>query len=454
MPRERVNALADELIVLLQDSDVRGRALPPASFWSIVHYGEGSYENRYNRVVRWLLDPTENHGLGAAVANALIANAGDTDVEVGTRRVRSHVETPVPGMTTGAGPLLKGRIDVSLLDHANKIVITVESKLSSSAHDEQLARYRAHVEAERRGWRQYFVFLTELDERADDEGWGELTYAEFADLLREILDRQEVSAAVSTLIQDFIADIARRAQGPSDAKVAALYFDDHDQPQPTHNRFADLLVSVASQIEPDEQKRAGSKIERLGAYLGTRGVSVDALPSEQIFDLLWTKLAAAFGPSFSASDLTRLLSYVLDHAPQARTQDQSIKPGVRDFFARYFTLLTGAEVPRDRGSVPVLTEHSADGYLRSVQLNRGGRGLTFNVGDARPFRISGPDPDSFPWWVAHIDPGTNRQCAIIGRKITKRPLAEWHERDLHDAIVAGLGADEVCACGAAIVRVG
>jgi hypothetical protein len=42
--------------------DLIGEAYRP-NFWSIIEYGRGSYETRYSRMLRWLMDPSENHGL-------------------------------------------------------------------------------------------------------------------------------------------------------------------------------------------------------------------------------------------------------------------------------------------------------------------------------------------------------------------------------------------------------
>lgn len=52
----------------------------------------------------------------------------------------------------------------------------------------------------------------------------------------------------------------------------------------------------------------------------------------------------------------------------------------------------------------VRPEQSLGGYLRTVRVNQGGKGVTFNerVGGVARFRVSGNDLAVFPWWVGHI----------------------------------------------------
>ena len=73
MDTAQIDQLAHALDGLLENDDFRNVALPRPNFWDIIHYGEASYENRYNRMFALLLNPTANHGLGAKVGNGLLA---------------------------------------------------------------------------------------------------------------------------------------------------------------------------------------------------------------------------------------------------------------------------------------------------------------------------------------------------------------------------------------------
>lgn len=458
-PHSRTLELAAELLALLDDPAFRRSALPPANFWSVVHYGEASYENRYNRVVRWLLDPAESHGLGAAVVNELIARIHDevlgddasAPAVVGTRRVRTRVETPVPTAVLTDDRELEGRIDVTLVDHDSDIVVAVESKLRSAAHDEQLSRYRTHIDTEYSTSRRHFVFLTETGEEADDEGWYDITYREFAALVDTVRQRCDVSPAATHLIDDFIADIHRRAADPTHRRIGELFFADADEPRPTQNRYADLLACVAEDLEPDPEEFAKLEISRLGAYLTRSTVEnrpdAPSRPAD-VFETLEGRFDSA---GLSTSDLVRVLTYVIEHAPRVRAQNHDVRPGIREFFLQYVALLTGvAATTNESRMLPVLPHHSADGYLRHVELNRRGKGVTFNadIPGERRFRVAGNDIERFPWWVAHLGV-TNATCGLIGSRVVKRRLEEWTVEDFHAAIVAALAsaAADAAACG-------
>lgn len=454
MPNTHTSELAAELLRLLQDPAFRRRAVPPANFWSIVHYGAGSYENRYNRVVRWLLDPTENHGLGASVVNAVIALADDAPVVevVGGRRVRTAVETPVPLATISGGRQTTGRIDVTLTDHENHVVVAVESKLASSAHDEQLSRYRSHIECDFADWRKYFIFLTETGEDADDDGWVDLTYAELSAIVRRVASECATSSEASHIINDFLADVERRGAGPADARIAALYFADHEQVKPTINRFAELITLVAADLEPEPAVFAESRIGRLREYvLATCGAAPTETGSpETVFAGLQSAFEAA---GESSNTLVRTLTYVIEHAPHVGSQNHALLPGIKDFVHAYFAHVTGGAAPAARGvTVPVAAEHSVGGYLRHVQLNRGDKGVTFNAGvdGVSPFRVSGNAPSDFPTFVLHLGARPS-ECGILGHEVSKQGVEDWTAATLHTCIEAGLnriaGASGKCGCG-------
>lgn len=457
-PDPRTDDLADALLALLDEPAIERRALPPANFWSIVHYGEQSYENRYNRVVRWLLDPTENHGLDAAVVNALIAavwgGPGEQPV-VGVRRVRTGIETPVPRASDTA---LAGRIDITVVDHANRVVIAIESKLASSAHDEQLRRYREWITSAYAGWQHVLVFLTEVAEQPDDEGWTALTYGDFVDVIAAARETRKVAPRVDAVIDDFVADVDRRGAGPADERIAGLFFTDAAEPKPAQVRFADLLLAVADEIEPADAERRAPHA-RLASYVARLRSSAPAPAASDVFGRLTTRFEER---SRSSSELVRTLSYVLDHAPRILAQDHAKAPGVAEFFSAYAEYLTGRALRSARDGVStVRPEQSLGGYLRTVRVNQGGKGVTFNerVEGVARFRVSGNDLAVFPWWVGHIGDETRNiprsACGIVGARVQTRPLAEWTPEDLHAAVLAALRdfaahGDGRCGCGEAI----
>lgn len=448
---DTIRQLSEALMDFLEDADIRRRALPPANFWSIVHYGENSYENRYNRVVRWLIDPTANHGLGPDVINELISEAAArAEVEVppliGSGRVRTAVESRAKQVAAAPAQGVAGRIDVTLLDKDNHVVVAIESKLSSTAHGDQLARYANYLEAEHADLTRVMLFLTENDEKPSDPRWWPITYKSLALILGRLNGRDSQDSAAQRVIGDFCDDIDRRASDPLGTSVTELYFHDYDDhTKPTNPRFAHLLVTLAAHFAASDKAMDASTAGRLRAYLQTLPGGVDSSNAAAYTE----QLTAAFEASgkYSSNDLIRTLTYVIDHAPIVGGQNHRRNEGVSEFFAEYVRYLTGVAEPQLEPH-DVLPEHTGRGYLRTVRMNNGRKGVTFNSGTPgqRPFRIAGNDVERFPVWIAHTH--RTEACRFAGRLFQKQPLSDWTAETLHLAVLNALArAGETCRCG-------
>ena len=97
-------------------------------------------EIRHSAFLRWLLDPSETHGLGDYWLRQLL------------RRVISDGEGSHPDFPSlfdlddwnlGNAEVLKEwrNIDILILDEENRFVCAIENKVDSGEHSEQLQRY-------------------------------------------------------------------------------------------------------------------------------------------------------------------------------------------------------------------------------------------------------------------------------------------------------------------------
>lgn len=215
---DAVVVVATTLRELAADSSVRARAFRRPNFWDVVQYGDASYENRYNRMVRWLLDPRGDHGLGTAVANALLRAVGSSAAV--SEGATASVETP-----TADGQ----RIDVTVRDdeHAEgRTYIAIECKLDSGQHSDQLTAYRSDVQHRLApgSWNRVFVFLTQHDDEPDDEPdptfpgeeWHRVSFAAFGQILSAALADHDVDPDARPIIEHFVRDIARRSDRQAD----------------------------------------------------------------------------------------------------------------------------------------------------------------------------------------------------------------------------------------------
>jgi len=230
------------------------RAQTP-NIWSIIEYGRESYEIRYSRFFRWLLDPKETHGLKSDFTKMLWDKMGkdEVDWDIATAKTEHYLLAKDEGKLNNDdkenGDGSKGRkrfIDILALgfDDESKIkcnkcedkcdnritvnhkdvcpkdctkCIMIELKVWSPASDGQLENYADYIDNKLNldGNDKLYVFITpegdlpkEDDKKDNKDRWKPMGYAAICDILAELLSKvskREVENKEKTiaLIEDF-----------------------------------------------------------------------------------------------------------------------------------------------------------------------------------------------------------------------------------------------------------
>jgi hypothetical protein len=102
--------------------------------------GTTGREETHSRMLKWLLTPTESHGLGAAILEECAAAAGLDRAALGQH---PYVESE-KGLVRGHG---SGRMDLLIRDKRDEpdFVCVMELKTYSEEHHNQLMRYQAYA---------------------------------------------------------------------------------------------------------------------------------------------------------------------------------------------------------------------------------------------------------------------------------------------------------------------
>lgn len=221
-------------------------------YWSVIHYGEGSYEIRYSMMLRWLLDPTETHRLGAFVARELALEALSPQQEESARALResliaandiSHADAPVDGTADTEALKASGGIDVLYSEKDLDLCLAIENKMGSDEHAgtgdvSQLAQYYQAVEGDPRYQglaHRLYLFLTGDGHAAPSlqgdvgqsrnaiEAWVPISCEQLNAVLLRAIERLEqlrstgaiddgVEQRARIMIEDFIYDNRRHFQ--------------------------------------------------------------------------------------------------------------------------------------------------------------------------------------------------------------------------------------------------
>ncbi len=134
------------------------------------------YEVRHSNLLSWLLDPAESHGLGQRPFQ-FFRDLVDKKSTRRTRRTPPTVEVLREWK----------RIDVLVIDSANKECWVVENKTHAGEHGDQLRRYRELIATSYPDFRRHFVFLSPGETTASDPHYIALSYADIAAVIETLL---------------------------------------------------------------------------------------------------------------------------------------------------------------------------------------------------------------------------------------------------------------------------
>lgn len=161
-------------------------------------------EVRHSTVLSWLLNPSENHGIGSFFLHHLLKhfiseNKSTLSNTISLFDLESYSFADIE--------IRKEWNNIDLLiivnEGENKMVITIENKVHTSEHDNQLERYRKTIEQEFSDYIKLFIYLTPDNESPSDENWYPFGYTTISMLLTNLLKHRKGS--LNENIKEFIS---------------------------------------------------------------------------------------------------------------------------------------------------------------------------------------------------------------------------------------------------------
>lgn len=159
--------------------------------------GMVSQEIRHSHFLAFLLNPSENHGLGDTFLKQLLMKTlSETD----------NISRSVAVETIDlSGALVKTEwehIDISIVDKTSKLVVAIENKVNSGEHGDQLIHYVQVIQNKYPDtqYRQLFIFLTPYNIPPSDNRYLPLTYETLADVIDDIRRTSELRLGIEVLI--------------------------------------------------------------------------------------------------------------------------------------------------------------------------------------------------------------------------------------------------------------
>ena len=191
--------------------------------------GLASDEERHSRILGWLFDPTQNHGLGEAFLTRFLAA---TTAEASKRGIASAA-APTAGWET-TGVQLEwfhqvdgewGYLDILIVNRQERFLCAIENKIWSAERSDQLTRYRKALEAAYPDYSRHLVFLSprgaapySAEER---KFWTPVSYTVVLSALDQTIESETMPLDVSAFLRQY-ATTLRRHIVPDNSEINRL----------------------------------------------------------------------------------------------------------------------------------------------------------------------------------------------------------------------------------------
>lgn len=240
--------LLERLVVDNRDLETLESLLEEFNIFEAV--GSVRQELRHSDFLRFLLDPSENHGLGsyflkAFLKRCLVGSAGSN---------LSSIDVDVADLNDAVVDRERWNIDVLIHSERARVVLAIENKVDSGEHTNQLNRYVDIIDTQFPGHRKAFVFLTpEGDIPSDPERWLPMSYVALAQVVRAVRQGRGagLANAVAVALQHYETLIGRHIV--SESEIARLC-------QQLYKQHKDALDLIFEHI-PDLQTQTRAELE-------------------------------------------------------------------------------------------------------------------------------------------------------------------------------------------------
>jgi hypothetical protein len=210
-------------------------------------------EIRHSEFLAFLLNPSQNHGLGDAFLKSLLQRSIPFD-QAGIASIRP-IDLDLMDMDECLVLREWQNIDILIIDEHNRFVTIIENKVISGEHDDQLQRYRKIVNQQYPGYRQLCLFLTPEGETPSDPTYIPINYTLIANLIEGLVESHSASLKPDVRMLMIHYSLMLRRYIVSDSEIAELCQKIYRK----HQRALDLIY----EYRPDLQEEIRELLESL-----------------------------------------------------------------------------------------------------------------------------------------------------------------------------------------------
>ncbi|PKM65837.1 MAG: hypothetical protein CVU95_13625 [Firmicutes bacterium HGW-Firmicutes-2] len=158
------------------------------------------YEIRHSNMLAWLLDPSENHGLGEEffkkfLGEVILINENmDLDISILDIYLNNFHDIQISREWNS--------IDILVTSHVNKVVLLIENKVKAKESKGQLKKYSELIDREFKEYRKLKIYLTIDGEEPTEKEYVICDYNSILKILTHIMELNSVN--LNNKVVDFI----------------------------------------------------------------------------------------------------------------------------------------------------------------------------------------------------------------------------------------------------------
>ena len=273
-------------------------------------------ELRHSDYLAFILDPTQNHGLGDAFLKHLLKHVLARVIDPPL----NAVEIDVADMRSAVVRREWRHIDILIHDPANRLVCAMENKIDSGERSGQLHRYRECVVSEFPDHRAVFLFLTPEGDQPSDDAYISVSYGEIAWLIDAVQQTyaSTLGADVRTLMRHYTSMLRRHIVSESEiAKLCRQIYRRHKQ-----------ALDLIFEYRPDLQWNLAELLKRLIEEAESIELTLDSFTKSTIrfCPTEWDAIPALrVGRGWTSSG--RILLFEIQNTPKRLSLKLIIGPG-------------------------------------------------------------------------------------------------------------------------------
>lgn len=219
-------------------------------------------ELRHSDFLRFLLDPSENHGLSDYFLKIMFKRC----LVGATGQGISAIDIDVADLSDAIVERERWNIDVLVHSENSRIVLAIENKVDSLEHSHQLDRYRETIESKFPGYKKAFIFLTpDGDAPSDPERWLPISYSTMIEAVRSVREARHstLGEAFVTTLQHYETMVRRHIVSESEIiKLCQQIYKQHRNALDLiFEHIPDLQMNLKSVLEEEVLKQPGFQLD-------------------------------------------------------------------------------------------------------------------------------------------------------------------------------------------------